>query len=283
MVKLILVCCVSILIGCTTPNVVTSQVTYDYIKAPSYPLTHKHQVMSVSVDDKTLKPPETKLELETLKLRYHDQEERAQIVVYVRFQPSFLVQRSPVSRQIIEYDKNNKGQVRYLMTNRGFIRTPYSIELVDTLAGELISQTQGAGNFSIDAPPKSTKVATKKALLNSFYQNLPNARQTLLDNIWQDLKTKHLQEVQVSLANMQFDLVSKHPYESAFESAFSLLKKNDKAAAKEALAIYNQAYKRYQAKADEESQNTLRFIDDGITAAAKIVNDPNPQRYNNKF
>ena len=64
---------------------------------------------------------------------------------------------------------------------------------------------------------------------------------------------------------------------------FHYLKKNDKAAAKEALAIYNQAYKRYQAKADEESQNTLRFIDDGITAAAKIVNDPNPQRYNNKF
>lgn len=281
MVKLTLVFILIFLAGCSGSNLIRETIEYDYILPAPYPLTPQHKQIHVSIDDKTIKRPEPALKYETLKLSYSALPISAQVIVYVHIQPSFLVQREPISRQIVEYDANDKGTVVYVVTNRGYIRTPFSIELVDVINDKLIYQTQGAGNFSIDASPKPDHNQTTNELLQSFHDNRGQARQELLDKIWQRLKGPYLKDIQVSLAKMQFRLVSEHEDEPDFKKAFLLLKKNDKYAAKQALAIYNAALKRYQKKEDEESKRMLGYINDGITAAAQIANDPNPQRYQN--
>lgn len=279
MVKLALIfLCVS-LAACSGPHVVKTSLDYDYYLPAKYALTPQHQRIHVSIDDKTLQRPEPSLQYESLKLGYSLIPAQAQMQVYVHMQPSFLVQRSPVTRQVIEYDEHNKGKVGYVVTNRGFIRTPYSLELVDTLEDVLVFQTQGNGNFPIDAPPLPKKVQTQQALLEVFYEKRPRARQVLLDEIWQKLKGRYLQDIQVTFARMQFKLVSEHENEPVFKQAFALLKKNDQAAAKQALAIYNQAYKQYEKNEDDASKRILSYLNDGITAATQIANDPNPQRF----
>jgi hypothetical protein len=281
MVKLTLIFIFIFLTGCSGPNLIRETVEYDYLLPAPYPLTPQHKQIHVSIDDKTIKRPEPALKYETLKLSYSAIPASAQLIVYVHIQPSFLVQREPISRQVVVYDANDKGTVVYVVTNRGYIRTPFSIELVDVLNDKLIYQTQGAGNFSIDASPKPDHNQTTNELLQAFHDNRVQARQELLNTIWQRLKGPYLKEIQVSLAKMQFRLVSEHEDEPDFKKAFLLLKKNDKNAAKKALAIYNAALKRYQKKEDEESKRMLDYINDGITAAAQIANDPNPQRYQN--
>jgi hypothetical protein len=279
MVKLASLLLMMFMVGCTGPHMVKSSFEYDYVLPSDYPLTRKHQRINVSIDDETLKRPESILKYEALNLGYSTIVTGAQVVAFIHFQPSFFVQREPITRQIIKYDEKDKGHVVYVITNRGFIRTPYSVELVDALNDTLIFQTQGAGNYSIDAAPYPNNEQTKKALLDVFHQYTFEARQTLLNDIWEKLKGRYLQDIQVTFAKMKFKLVSEHESEPVFKQAFALLKKNDKVAAKQALAIYNQAYKRYQAKEDNESKLILSYINDGITAATQIVNDPNPQRY----
>ncbi len=268
-----------VLTGCASHSFVKSELKYDYISPAAYPLTSKHKAIHVSIDDQTLARPEPTLKVETLKLHYSRIALSAQLIVYIHIQPSFLVQREPISRQIVEFDDNNKGTIKYVMTNRGYIRTPYSIELVDTLNETLIFHTQGADNYPIDAVPRPDYTQTTHQLLQAFRQNTKLARQTLLEDIWQKLKGPYLKDIQVSLGETTFTLVSEHNREPIFQQAFSLLKKNDKSAAKQALALYNQAYKRYEKKEDDESKQILEFINDGITAAVQITNDPNPQRY----
>ncbi|WP_283787421.1 hypothetical protein QNI23_012145 [Bermanella sp. WJH001] len=279
MVKLIFIFIILFLTGCSGSNLIRETIEYDYILPAPYPLTPQHKQIHVSIDDKTIKRPEPALKYETLKLSYSAIPISAQLIVYVHIQPSFLVQREPISRQIVQYDANDKGSVVYVVTNRGYIRTPFSLELVDVLNDKLIYQTQGAGNFSIDARPKPNHSQTTNELLQAFRENREQARQTLLNEIWERLKGPYLKDIQVSLAKMQFRLVSEHEDEPDFKKAFLLLKKNDKYAAKQALVIYNAAFKRYEKKEDEESKRILGYINDGLTAAAQIANDPHPQRY----
>ena len=279
MVKLTLSLFFIFLVGCAGQYVVKNTVEYDYILPASYPLTNQHKFIHVSIDDKSLKRPEPALKFETLKLNYSVIPASAQLIVYVHIQPSFLVQREPVSRQVVEYDANNKGTLVYVVTNRGFVRTPYSIELVDKLSDTLIFQTQGVGNFSIDASPRPNHTQTTAQLLLAFHKHTQQARQILLDDIWAKLKGPYLKDIQVSLAKMQFRVVSEHESDPVFQKAFALLKKNDQFSAKQALALYNQAYKRYEKKEDDSSKRILNYINEGITAAAQIANDPNSQRY----
>lgn len=279
MAKLIIFFPLLVMLGCSGPCIKKSSLDYDYYVPSRYPLTPEYKNIHVVIDDKSLNQPEVKLEYEALKLGYSVKPNNAQILVFIHFQPSFLVQRDPITRKTVEYDEDNKGNIVYVMTNRGFIRTPYSLELVDTLNETLIFQTQGNGNYAIDAAPKPNKEETKQALLQVFHKNKQAARQALLDEIWKKLEGRYLQDIQVAFLNMKFLLVSEHESEPIFKQAFSLLKKNDKAAAKQALAIYNKAYKRYQASESDHDKAILGFINDGITAATQIVNDPNPQRY----
>lgn len=267
------------LTACAGPKAVTSSLDYDFYLPSKYALSDQHKRIHVIIDDKSLQRPEPVLKYESLKLDYSPISSLAQIRVYVHIQPSFLVQRPPVSRQVIEFDENNKGTLGYIVTNRGFIRTPYSIELVDALNDVLVFQTQGNGNYPIDAPPKPIKNETKKVLLDVFYQQRNKARQALLESIWEKLKGRYLADIQVVFSKMQFRLVSWHEDEPAFKQAFELLKKNDKSAAKQALAIYNQAFKRYQDNEDDASKQILSHLNQGITVATQIANDPNPQRY----
>lgn len=282
MVKLVFICILIFLSGCSGSNLIRETIEYDYILPAPYALTPQHKQIHISIDDKTLKRPEPALKYETLKLSYSVIPSSAQLMVYVHMQPSFLVQREPISRQIIEYNANDKGTVVYVVTNRGYIRTPFSIELVDVINDQLVYQTQGAGNFSIDAVPKPDHSQTTNELLQAFHDHRVQARQELLNTIWERLKGPYLKDIQVSLAKMQFRLVSEHEDEPDFKKAFLLLKKNDQYAAKQALAVYNAALKRYQKKEDEQSKRILGYINDGLTAAAQIANDPNPQRYQNK-
>jgi hypothetical protein len=279
MVKLACILGCVLLTACAGPKAITSSLVYDSYLPAKYALTDQHKRIHVSIDDKSLQRPEPTLKYESLKLDYAPIPALAQMVIYVHMQPSFFVQRPPVSRQVVEFDENNKGTLGYVVTNRGFIRTPFSIELVDTLNDVLVYQTQGNGNYPIDAPPKPVKGQTKKALLDVFYQQREQARQTLLADIWQRLKGRYLADIQVVFSKMQFKLVSWHEDEPAFKQAFMLLKKNDKSAARQALVIYNQAYKRYQANEDDASKQILSYLNQGITVATQIANDPNPQRY----
>ncbi|NVK37244.1 MAG: hypothetical protein HWE18_04915 [Gammaproteobacteria bacterium] len=269
------------LIGCSSPQVMQQTLTYDYLIAPSYPLTDKHKTITVIIDDTSLKRPEPALSYEQLKLKY-TANKNADVVVFLHFLPSFLVQRSPISQQVIEYDENDKGTVVYRVTNRGFIRTPYSVEVVDNLNETLIFQTQGAGNFAIDAIPKPELAQTESALTSKFYEQRQAARETLLHELWQQLKGRLLKDIQMNFAKMEFRLVKDHELEGDFARAYLLLEKNDKAAAKQALNIYNNLLKRYEKKEGEENQAIARYANDGITAATQIVNDPHPQRFSNK-
>lgn len=281
MVKIVGSLLILILVGCSGPNIVRETVTYDYLIAPSYPLTEKHKTIAVIIDDSTLQHPEPALRYEKLKLNYVAKKQ-ADIMVFLHFLPSFLVQRSPITQKVAEYDENGKGTLVYRVTNRGYVRTPYSVEVVDSLNDKLIFQTQGAGNFPINASPKPELENTESALTTEFYNKRSSAREALLEDLWQKLKGRLLQDIQMNFAKMEFRLVKDHELEGDFARAYLLLEQNDKDAAKRALSIYNNLLKRYQSKEGELNQAIAGYANDGITAATQIVNDPHPQRYPKK-
>lgn len=281
MVKIVGILLFVFLGGCSGPNIIKDTVTYDYLIAPSYPLTEQHKTISVIIDDPSLKQPESTLRYEKLKLKYVAKRQ-ADIQVFLHFLPSFLVQRSPITQRVAEFNENGKGNLVYRVTNRGYVRTPYSIEVVDSLNEKLIFQTQGTGNFPISASPKPDLENTESALKAEFYNKRGMAREALLEDLWQQLKGRLLKDIQVSFAKMDFYLVKDHELDGDFAHAYSLLEKNDKDAAKRALVMYNNLIKRYQSKEGKLHQAMAGYANDGITAATQIVNDPHLQRYSKK-
>lgn len=269
----------SFLSGCAGPVIKHGKIEYDYLMPSTYELTKKHKTIHVAIDDQSLKAPEHKLKYEALKLLYTGDQSKASMVVFVHLLPSYLVQRTPTTQQVVDYEESSIGQVVYVVMNRGYIRTPYSVELVDKVNDKLVFHTRGAENYTITAPPKPEQEASASELLKAFHANTQLARQAALGNIWEDLKGRYLNEITVSMGQMTFSLVSYHENEPVFSKAFELIKQNDQILAKRALALYNQAYKKYQGNEDEESKKILSYIDSGISAATKIVNDPHPQRY----
>ena len=282
MVKLVFLSIIIFLLtSCTGLQINREDVQYDYLIPPSYPLSDKYRYISVDVDDLSLTRPEPKLEFEALKLKYTSNPKNAQIVVFLHLNPSYLVQRSPISRKVITYDENGKGHINYIVTNRGYIRTPYTIEVVDKLEDKLIFQTQGAGNFPIDAKPKARIEETEKTLKTEFYGQTLTARNALLGTLWENLKTHYLQDITVGFGNYQFKIVSNHEKEAVFNQAYKLLNTNNPSSAKKALNLYNELLKKYQSipEKTEEQLAIIKYVNEGITAAAKIANSTYQSRY----
>ncbi|GAA6135724.1 hypothetical protein NBRC116188_25140 [Oceaniserpentilla sp. 4NH20-0058] len=265
-----------ILSGCTGPKTKSDNFLFEYTIPPSYPLTDQHKFIYVQLNDTSLELPEEKLEFEALTLKDTSVRKKAHIIVYINLSPSYLVQRQPISRRIVEYDEKEKGHVTYKVTNRGYVRTRYTLEVVDIIQDTLIYQTQGSSNYAISAKPKPEKNQTITQLKSAFYENRIVARETLLAEIWNNIKQHYLQSISVTFASSNYNLLSYHEQEPAFEKAYKLLLKNDKTAARQALNIYDQALKKYSGKDSNDPSDEKKLItthlNKGITVALDMVN-----------
>ena len=86
MVRLIIICVVSLLSACSQHAVKTQLVQFDYITPEKYELD-KHQYIHVFFKDPVLSLPEASLKFEALKLKYTQSISKADVVVYIHFSP----------------------------------------------------------------------------------------------------------------------------------------------------------------------------------------------------
>lgn len=271
-----------IVLGCSSYSVKREELYYEFVLPPSYPLTSEYQYLHVVFDDKKITPPEPSLSFERLKLVYTQNPKRADIMVYFHFSPSYFVHREPTSVRVIEFDEKGKGKITYKLVNRGYIRTGYTVEVVDVLQDKLIFDTQGAGNFDISVAPWPTKHETQQALINEFNNFKQAARSELATTLWEGLKTNYLNDLLVGYTPETFHIVAEHRRNPNLKQAFDALSKKTKAGAKQALALYNKILKSYdnkdKASLTDEDKKVISYANEGITASAKIVNSPNPIR-----
>jgi hypothetical protein len=151
--------------------------------------------------------------------------------------------------------------------------------VVDNLKDSLINQVNSAGNFTIEAELSNDLKKNKAIIKQQFYKQLDAARNQLIKDIWQDLKTHHLAEIQTIFGQVKDKVVSDLPVEPKFKQAYQLLKTNRKRNALKALKIYNLGMSDYKEKEDRLSIMIKRHLDHGITVSSKIANHEYPDRY----
>ncbi len=274
------VCLYLILFGCSTlPKPEYNQVFYNYKVKPSYEMDTSYKYLNVSLDARDVSLPEKTFKDESIKFTWSGSDKRSQLAVYINLSNSYLIDRKNTSKIDRVFDK--RGGVELIRTpiQRGFIRTRYTIEVVDRIRDTLINSVNLAGNFPIEAELTNSASSNRDILKAAYYKNLKQARETLVAKIWDDLKKYHLSDIQTTFGQLDYRVVSKLSTEPEFEKAYLLLKSNRKRNAIKALTIYNKAVARYKGKEDDLSKMILKHLDHGITVSTSIANNEYTDRY----
>ena len=270
----------NIIIGCSSlPTPEFSEVIYDYQVKPPYALTSAYKKINISLDTDDVKLPEPTFKDESFNFKWTPASSASQIAVYIHLSNSFLIERENTIVTSVIYDSDGKGGYVRKGVQRGYIRTHYTIEVVDKIKDTLINQVALAGNFPIEADLTNDLIENKKILKSQFYALQKKAREQLLNDIWRDLKTHHLSLVQTTFGQVTDKVVSKLSIEPKFNQAYLLLKTNRKRNAIKALDIYNSGMALYKDKDDDLSIMIRNHLDHGITVSSKIANHEYPDRY----
>lgn len=270
-----------LLMGCSGTSLKPhfDEVQYDFQQKSIYTISSKHKNIYISLDAPDLQLPAQPHRIKTLLLDWVKREKDAQFILFIRFSNSFLIERISGVRTEVEFDEKGRGRTYEIPIQRAYVRTHYTIELVDVLNDVLVSQYQGAGNYPIEAKLVKEKAANRKLLRGAFQDELGVARYQLMTDIWDNIKKVYLRDIQVTFGQQNFKLVSELNEEPAFLTAYDLLLENNKTAAQKALAIYNDAIKQYVAGESDRSDQIRTWLDQGITAASAIVNHEFDDRY----
>lgn len=252
---------------------------YDYQIASSYPLTKKHQYIAIALDAKDIVLPEFPLKDASLPLKITEDINKAQVLVHVNVSDSFLIQRPNAIRSEVIFPKNAKGYVESYEVLRGFIRTHYSIEIIDVLNNTLIYDRQGAINHDIETRNLNDKKNNIEALQLLFFEETPVARYSLISEVLSQLDKHDFNVLRVQFKQDEFKVVKSLKGEGNFQKAFELLEGNNKHEAQQALDVYNNMLKFYQNKDDALSKAILQWLDPGLKACTTIVNHPHQDRY----
>ncbi len=271
----------SLSIGCANKPVEPEygEIIYDYLVPSPYPLTQEHKNIFVKIDGDNLVAPAQSLDMETLKLKWVNGQSQAQVVLYLRISNSFLIERPAAYRKEVIREGRDKGELKYVSLLRGFIRTHYQIELVDTINDQLIEHFQGAHHYPIEAIDLFDHSLNVRTLKEEFDEQEVLARKELMKNLWLNIQNQYLQSVQVSFGKEKFELVKSHQDEPRFLRAFNLLNRNTRSNASQALNIYNRSIKDYKNLDDDISKALAGYIDYGITVSSRISNHAHQDRY----
>ncbi|MFT6327001.1 MAG: hypothetical protein ACJA0E_001196 [Bermanella sp.] len=280
-IKLLLLLILNLaLFGCSSlPIPEYGQVIYDYQVKPEYEMNESYKYFHISIDARDVSLPEKKFNDESIKFAWSSSNTNSQLVVYINLSNSFLIDRENAIKDELIYDMNGKKGFIRTPIQRGFIRTRYTIELIDRTKDKLINSVNLAGNFSIEAELTNSADKNRKILKAAYYENIKEARKKLVSDIWSDLKKYHLSSIQTTFRKIEYSIVSKLAVEPKFEQAYLLLMTNRKRNAVKALNIYNKGVALYKDKQDDLSLMILKHLDDGITASTSIANNEYPDRY----
>jgi len=268
------------LFGCSSlPIPEYGQVVYDYQIKPEYEMNESYKYINVSIDAKDVNLPEKMFKDESFKFSWSSSDKRSQLAVYINLSNSFLIDRENIIKSEVFYDVNGKGGFIRTPIQRGFIRTRYTIEVIDRKKDILINSVNLAGNFSIEAELTNSSEQNKRILKMAYHKNLKQARKNLITDIWSDLKKYHLSLIQTTFGKSEYIVLSKLPIEAKFEQAYVLLKSNRKRNALKALNLYNKGVAFYKDKQDDLSLMILKHLDQGVTVSTSIVNNQYPDRY----
>lgn len=266
--------------ACSSLDPQYGRVRYDYAIASDYELSKQHQQVAVMIEypngNQQWWP---KQELESLALNWTQSPKQADVVLYVRLSSPHLVERPAGWRKTVTYNEAGVGEVKRESIQRGYIRTHYVVELVDKRLDTLIESHRLAHNFPIEAPFDSDKQQRTQLLKRAFNTNKPEALKDFMSNLNTNLESRYLKPVCYTFAHKDYRLVQTLEQEASFSKAFEVLKGNSKAAAKQALDIYNRAIKPYQEQEGEDAKTIRRWLDDGIGAATDIIDTPHKDRY----
>ena len=284
MVKVIIGFAVFVFItGCANKGVKAEfgDIVYDYLVSSSYPLTDKHKAIYLDIDGDNLIIPQNSLKMETLKLNWVTQKKQAQVILHLRISNSFLIQRPAGVRTNVVFNDKGIGHLENVPILRGFIRTHYQIELVDTLNDQLIDHFQGAHNFPVESIDLFNHQANVSAMQIKFDQQASAARKALMENLWENIQGQYLVMVQVSFGKEEFHLVKSHENDPRYLQAFNLLSRNTRLSAAKALNIYNKGIKDYQELDDDIQKYMNNLFDYGITVSSRISNHGHQDRFPN--
>jgi hypothetical protein len=266
--------------GCSSlPTPKYSTVIYDYQIKPPYEMNSSYKKLNVSLDVADVKLPEKSLKDESLKFAWAPVPDKAQLAVYIHLSNSFLIDRKNTIKDEVVYAENGRGSFIRTPIQRGFIRTRYTIEVIDRIKDTLIEQVNSAGQYPIEAELTNSKQDNKKILTAAYHKNLTGARNKLVADIWSDLKKRHLSQVQTTFGKFEGKVVSGLLVEPKFKQAYLLLSSNRKRDAVKALNIYNLGVAAYKDKEDDLSLMILKYLNHGITVSSSIANHEYPDRY----
>ncbi|EAT11989.1 hypothetical protein HF888_11430 [Bermanella marisrubri] len=266
--------------ACSSLDPKYGQVRYDYAIASEYELSPQHRFVAMMLEypngNQQWWP---KQKLESLALKWTQSPKQADVVLYVRLSSPHLVERPAGWRKTVTYNDAGVGEVNRESVQRGYIRTHYVVELVDKRLDTLIQSYRLAHNFAIEAPFDSDKQQRTQLLRQAFNTNKPEALKDFMNNLNAHLESRYLKPVCYTFAHKDYRLVQTLEQEASFSQAFEVLKGNSKAAAKQALDIYNRAIKPYQEQEGEDAKRIRVWLDDGIGAATDIMDTPHKDRY----
>lgn len=271
---------VFLMVGCSClPTPEYADITFDYQVKPPYEMGKSYKRLNVNLDVTDVSLPEKTFKDESFKFDWTPSAKNAHIAVYIRLSNSFLIDRENANKSELVYDKKGKGSFIITPIQRGYIRTHYTIEVIDEIKKTLIHQVSLAGNYSIEAELTNDSVNNKKILKDAFYKHRKAARKQLLKDIWHDLKTRDLALIQTTFGQEKDKVVSHLQGENKFELAYKYLKTNKKRNALKALNLYNQGLVKYKDKDDKLSNFIRRHLDHGISVSSRIANHQYPDRY----
>ena len=255
------------------------EIQYDYQSQSVYPITQAHQKIFISLDATDLELPDEPHRISSLLLDWSTVSDDAQFILFIRFSESFLIERISGVRTEVEFDEGGRGRAFEIPIQRGFVRTHFTIELVDVLSDTLVNQFQGAGNYPIEANLVKGVDENRALLQLAFQEEVGVARYQLMTEIWTNIKKHYLNDLRVTFGQQNFKLVSELDEEPAFLIAFDLLLENNKQSALKALAIYNDAIKQYPSGESEKTDQIRSWLDQGISASSAIANHEFEDRY----
>lgn len=254
-------------------------VYYDYKIDSSYPLSKAHKYLAIALDANDIVLPEFPLKDATLPLKITENLKKAQVLVQVNVSDSFLIERPSAVRSEVVFPKDAKGYVESYDVLRGYIRTHYSVEIIDMLNNSLVFDRQGASNHSIETRDQHDKQKNIQALQALFFEETPVARYDLISHVLKQLEAEDFNVLRVHFKQDEFNIVQSVEGEDNFETAYDLLQENNKHYAQQALAVYNKMLKFYDNKDDALSQAMVSWLQPGLTACTAIVNHPHQDRY----
>jgi hypothetical protein len=266
--------------GCSSlPTPEYATVIYDYQIKPPYEMNSSYKHLNVSLDAADVTAPEKTLADESLKFGWSSLAAKAQIAVYIHLSNSFLIDRENTIKAEVVYAENGQGSFIRTPIQRGFIRTRYTIEVIDRVKDTLIEHVNSAGQYPIEAELTNSKQDNKKILTAAYHKNLSGARNKLVADIWSDLKKRHLSQLQTTFGKIEGKVVSGLSVEPKFKQAYLLLNSNRKRDAVKALNIYNLGMAAYKDKEDDLSLMILKYLNHCITVSSSIANHEYPDRY----